>query len=359
MNIKIHSSELNRMMKTITQCIDTKDITNRANIEIIWDNNLLSIRACNGQFAAIMSTPLLGGNGESFCVDGAMFARVCAMCNGEIQISTDEKTCTVRGAGRTRLPIIGAKIPAYEHVTGKSTVISAEQFSACYGGVAYAISADQARIQLTGVNMVTDSTLMNMIALDGFQMSVDYANCEGDAIDAIVPGAFMKLIAQSAVNGEDITLRTNGQRLEALTDSMMLNCGLISGEYPDWERILPKDFKTTCLVKAEELRNALKSGSVVNNKQNLVKLEVGESVLKVMNNSEEADYEAEVSCMTQGEPLKIAFNQKYLMNTINSIDTEEITLKFGTSVSPCVAQGRGESGIIYGNRLVLPVRVMG
>ncbi len=75
------------------------------------------------------------------------------------------------------------------------------------------------------------------------------------------------------------------------------------------------------------------------------------------SNSEEksADYEADVPCQTQGDGLKIAFNQKYMMNTLNAIDAEEAVLRFNSSVTPCVAHGKDEVGV----RLLLPVRVQG
>ena len=355
MNIKIHSSELNRMLKTIVQCIDTKDVSRLANIEIIYDNNMLTIRGTDGHFAAVMSTPMLGGDGESFCVDGVMFAKVCAMCNGEIDISTDGKYCTVKGAGRTRLPIVDVKIPAYTHVNGKSAVIPAENIARCYNGVSYAVSADQTRIQLTGVLTETDLESIRMTAIDGFQMSCESADASGENMKVIIQGTFLKLLSQSTTAGEKVELWTDGKRIEAKTDGMMLNCGLLQGDFPPAEKILPTEFKTQCLVNADELRNALKCCSVVNNKQNLVKLEVGETAIKVMNNSEEAEYEADVQCSTQGSPLKIAFNLKYLMNTINSIDADNLVLNFGSSVSPCVARGQDMDG----TRLVLPVRVMG
>ena len=355
MKIKIHSSELNRMMKTVVQCIDTKDVAKLANIEIIYDNNLLTIRGTDGQFSAVVSTPILGGDGEVFCVDGTMFSCVCAMCSGEIDISTDGKYCTIKGAGRTKLPLIDVKIPAYKHVDGMTAEIPAENLAQCYNGVAYAVSADQSRIQLTGILTETDAASIKMTALNGFQMSCEKADANGDAMKVIIPGSFIKLLVQSTASGEKVSLRTDGKKIEAVTDGMMLNCGLLHGDFPDAEKILPKEFKTQCLVSTDELLNALKCGSVVNNKQNLVKLEIGETAIRVMNNSEVAEYEADVKCSTHGDPLKIAFNQKYLMNTINSIGSDNIVLMFNSSVSPCVANGQDMDG----TRLVLPVRVQG
>lgn len=354
MKIKVHSSELNRMMKTISQCIDSR-FSNYSNIEIVHENNLLTIYGTNGTFYAAVSTPMLGGDGESFCVDGSMFARVCSMCGGEVEISTDSKVCTIKGAGRTRMPIIDGHVNRQERIDGAASVMAAEDFVKCYNGVAFAVSTDQSRIQLTGVLCEFGEYGVKMVALDGFQMSVETAKCEGAVMKVIIPGAFMKLVMQATIIGEDVTIRTNGNRIEASTDSMVLSCGVLAGEYPDYQRILPKDFKTECLVHMEELRNALKCGGIVASKQNLVKLEVSEDCVKVMSNSEEADYDADVPCETQGDGLKIAFNQKYLMNTVNAIGTEEAILRFNSSMNPCVIQGKDEPGL----RLLLPVRVQG
>ena len=354
MDIKIHSSELSRMMKTVCQCLDTKS-ENLGNIEIIYDNNMLTIRGTNGSISAVMSTPVLGGDGEVFCVDGTMFAKVCAMCSGEITISTDGKVCTVKGAGRTRIPIVKAKIPAFTPVQGKTCTVRAELFSRGYGCVSHSISDEQGRIQLTGVLIESTDKGIVMVTLDGFMMSVEPVECTADEMKIIVPGALMKLIAASTYAGETITIRTDGKRVQASTDGMMLSCALISGEFPDYKRLLPAGFKTESITHVDTLLNALKSGSVVNTGNNLVKLNVAENDITVMSNSDRADFDAEVSCITNGEGLKIAFNHKYLMETIDSIIQNEITMKFNAPTNPCVIQGKDSDGL----RLLLPVRVQG
>ena len=354
MNIKVHSSELNRIMKTMTQCIN-QQLPSYSNIEISHNNNLLTIRGTNGTYQASMSTPLLGGDGESFCVDGNMFAKVCSMCNGEISISTDGKVCTIKGAGRTRIPIVNADIPAQNHVKGTSSVITGEDLANAFNGVSYAVSSDQSRIQLTGVYCQFGEYGVKMVSLDGFQMSIETAKCTGEVMNVIIPGQFLKLIVQASIPEESITFFTNGTRIEVVSDSMNIVCGLLVGEYPDYNRILPREFKTECIVNVEEFRNALKCGSIIASKQNLVKLAVGMKNISIMSNSEEADYDADVACDTHGDPLVIAFNQKYLMSSINTITDEEAILKFNSSVTPCVIRGKDDNGI----RLLLPVRVAG
>lgn len=361
MNIKIHSSELNRMMKTVSQCIDDR-FDKFSNIEIGYDNNLLTIRGTDGTVAAEVNAPLLGGDGETFCVDGTMFAKTCAMCNGDVSISTTGNDCIIKGNGRTRLPIINAEVPAYSPIKSPNPSVSvkAEDFSNAYGSVAHAIATDQSRIHLTGVLTEVDDTGLRMTAIDGFRMAIETVDCDGDPMKIIIPGSFMKLIQSSTFSGETITITTDGKRIEASTEGMKVTCGLLTGEFPDTGKIVPADFKTECLINVESLKNALKCNSVLNSKGNLVKMQISDGIMKVMSNSEKADYEAELECDIHGDGLRIAFNQKYLMDTISSISTEEAVMKFNTMSSPCVVTSKCEQGIApNGLRLILPVRVAG
>ena len=353
MKIKVSSAELNRMMKTVSRCISPID-AKYENVEIISANNMLAIRSTNGSIAAVMTTPLIGCDMGSFCVDGAMFARVCSMCNGNVEITTDDKSCTVKGTGRTRIPTVNVKIPRFERISGPTVTIQAEDFNRCYGAVAYAISTELTRIVLTGVKMKTSKEGLTMVAMDGYQMAVEHSDYDGeDCVSAVIPGAVMKLISQSVLAGEKIKLTFSKSKVQAETKGVLISGSLLANEFPDYNRIMPKEFTTESLVDTDMLRDALKSGSVVNTANNLVMLYVGDSSLAVMSNSCNADYSADMPCETQGKSIAIALNQRYLMNTLNAIGSEKVVMKFNSPVSPCVICGLGQDG----EHLVLPVRV--
>ena len=358
MNIKIHSNELNQIMKTVSKCINDK-MDRFGSIEISHDNNLLTVRGTDGQFSACMSTPLLGGDGEKFCVDGVTFGKVCSMCNGEMDIVADEKFCTIKGNGRTRLPIINADIPAYKSINNGSATVSvkADDFNSAFSKVEHAISNDQSRIHLTGVLIESDGSSLNMTTLDGFRMAIESVHCDGDQLNIIVPGSFMKLIQTGTFADDILKISVDKNKIEVVTDGMKISGGLLSGNFPDVSHLIPVDFKTECLVNSDMVRSALKNSNTLNSKNNLVKAIVEDNKLTIMSNSEIADYDATIDCETQGEGLTIAFNQKYIIDTINSIDTENVIIKMNNPISPCVITGQTEKGIRKGIRLVLPVRI--
>lgn len=353
MKFRIYSGEIKRMMKTAIKCVETKGQSRNSNIHIRHLDNLLTIRATNGAFACEISTPMMGGDGEGFYVDGAMFGKVTGITNGEIEIGEDGKACVIKGAGRTRIPVIDAEIPEFAPVEGKTVAMKAETFRKMWESVGYAVATDQSRIVLTGVLMESEENLLRWVALDGFRMAVDHCACPGiEEIKAVVPGAFLDLVAGAIGDGEEVRLTFGEGRLQAETDSMKLQCGLLLGDYPDWKRILPTQFRTEIRMKTAELREALKNGSVISARNNLIRMKIGESEITLEGKSEEADYSAQISCQTQGDGMTIAFNQKYLSEMVNRIVEDDFVMSFNSSTSPCVGRGDGEENI----NLILPVR---
>lgn len=357
MEIRIHSGEMNRMMKVVEKCLGPEG-QGTSNIEIIYDNNLLSIRATNGSFYIVASAPVMGGDGERFCVDGRTFARICGVCNGDMVIRTDEKSCVVQGVGRTRIPIVTAKVPPFDRVFGDCITVRGSAFQDCYKQVRHAVCLEGNRLQLTGVYLETEDgeagKALRMVALDGFQLSYEEVACAGGDVKAIIPGEFMRLADSAIAATDDARLTFNDKQVQIESPGILMKCGLIGGEYIDYRRTIPHDFKTRCRVALADIRNALRVGNAVNNKQRLIRMDIAERRITIQNNSVEAEFEANVPCDTEGDPLKIAFNEKYLMDTTASIDSEYVDMGFNGPTSPMLLRWENCHGI----RVLLPVRVM-
>ena len=357
MNIKVEGSELNRMMKTISQCIDSKH-PDRSNVEISVLGNLLVFRASNGQIFAKASTPIIASDEEVFCVDGALFSRVCSMCAGNVTMSTDGKALTVSGVGRARLPIVDANIPTFDRI-GSGTVITvhASVRSAAYSGVAHAIATDQNRIALTGIKTKSLAGELSMTTLDGFRIAYESFHCDGNGeeIDTIIPGTFMKLLCNSMSPNDVVVFTTDGKKIKAEIDGLQIGCTLLSDGFPDISRVVPKEFTTNVIVDGETMKTAIKNNGIVCSSAKLVKLIITDERIVVTGNSEDAEYVAEVECSKNGPDLTIAFNIKYLLDTFNSMPAGNIIINLNGPRTACVFSLSEAPGY----RLLLPVRIDG
>ena len=88
---------------------------------------------------------------------------------------------------------------------------------------------------------------------------------------------------------------------------------------------------------------------------NLVRLDVQEDILVITSNSQLGKVREEVNINLRGEGIQIAFNSRYLLDVLKSMEEEEIVIELTSSVSPCVIKGKNSNNAKY---LVLPVRLV-
>ena len=350
--IKADSGELNRIMKIMSRCID-KRFSIHSNIQIIHENGNLIIRATNGVFMGEMSMKVPGGTGETFCVDGDMFSKVIGLCKGDIEIITDEKNCSVKGAGRTRLPIIKATVQGPDKIKGKNVTVKTDHFKKAYGLVSYAVTTDQSRPALTGVYVETVENSLRFVAVDGFNMAIESIAFSGNEINVIIPAAFMDLVSAAVPGSADLKLITDGRRIQAQTDSITIQGALLAGPYIEYRRLLPNTYMTETVLKTDRILDALKSGLVIAGKEPTSRVWIKSSEVIISQNSVNADFEAKIPCNTHGEEILTAFNSRYMIDTISVIEADEVILKLNTKTSPVFVQGKGLDGM----HMCMPVHV--
>lgn len=73
---------------------------------------------------------------------------------------------------------------------------------------------------------------------------------------------------------------------------------------------------------------------------NLVRLDVQEDILVITSNSQLGKVREEVNINLRGEGIQIAFNSRYLLDVLKSMEEEEIVIELTSSVSPCVIKGK-------------------
>ncbi len=88
---------------------------------------------------------------------------------------------------------------------------------------------------------------------------------------------------------------------------------------------------------------------------NLIKLNLEDDNMVITSNSQLGKVREEVSINLQGEPLQIAFNSKYLLDVLKTMEEDQVLLELTSSVTPCVIKNKEIDNCKY---LVLPVRLV-
>lgn len=223
----------------------------------------------------------------------------------------------------------------------------------------FAIAQDETRPILTGILFEIKDNRINLVALDGYRVALRKENIDSlSSINAVIPGKTLNEISKILEDGENPT------EITFTPNHILFNLGntrvisrLLEGQFIKYESIIPKEYNLKVMVKRGEILNSIERASLMGKegKTNLVKLDIQEEAMVITSNSQLGKAREEVNIILQGEPLKIAFNSKYLIDVFKIMDEEEVVMEFSSSISPCVIKNKDNDKCSY---LLLPVRLV-
>ena len=140
---------------------------------------------------------------------------------------------------------------------------------------------------------------------------------------------------------------------------------MIDGKFPDYERIIPDDFKIKAVIKTSEFINSVKVASLFSGKVDDIKLsfisEKKKNFIEIKTESSEVGSQASmVPIRVKGEPKgKVALNNKYLLDGLQNILTDELIFSFNDAHTPLLISPYSEAkrpkdkDFIY---LIMPIK---
>ena len=89
-------------------------------------------------------------------------------------------------------------------------------------------------------------------------------------------------------------------------------------------------------------------------KNSPVRLEIGSETMIITSNTEKGSAYEEVPITIDGDGLNVAFNPRYYLEALRSIDDEEVEILYASSLNPCIIQAVEGDDYKY---FILPIRL--
>lgn len=282
---------------------------------------------------------------------------------GEMEVSiNDQNIASIRCAGsRTTLSGLPAEeYPALAEVgEAKTIALPQAMLKEMIQRTSFAIAVDETRPILTGCLVESDGHTLSIVAVDGFRLALrkESFTSEIPELSVVVPGKLLNEISRILDDSEEmVTLNWGASHLLADIGGTRVLARLLEGEFIKYRQILPTEWMTRATVQKKSLESAIDRASLMarEGKNNLVKMHVEEGRILITSNAELGEVNEEIPVEFEGRELDIAFNVRYLIDTLRAIEDETIVLQFNSNVSPCVLCPTFGDRFLY---LALPVRV--
>lgn len=220
-------------------------------------------------------------------------------------------------------------------------LISTDQLKEAVMQTSFAVSKDETRPPLTGLQFGFFEGYLELAATDGHRLSISKVKTleSGKEARVIVPQKVAMEVVRLAE--EEIKIALGEGEILFESGDLTLFSRLIEGEFPEYRQVIPDDFIATILVNRELLFEALERVSVVvSGEIGVVDFELGNNTLILSCVSQEWGVaKEEVPAEISGQGTKIAFNVRYFTDALRVISWEEISIGISGELSPTMIFG--------------------
>lgn len=270
-------------------------------------------------------------------------------------LETKSQTTQIQGMDSEEFPII-PKIEKEEIVK-----ISNQKLLEALGQIIEIPSISQIRPEISGIYFSFKKDLLKVVGTDSFRLAEKTVALKGEIkkeVSFILPqDAVRELInILSQKEGHTIIYFSPNQILfeniekETSHPQVQVLSRLIEGEYPKYQEIIPKKYKTQIIAKREDLQNQLKQAGLFGGKISEVKLTVQpkDNQLKIYSESPEVGKnESYLPIKIKGEPIEVSFNYRFLISGLQNIKSSEVIFELNGEDGPGVLKPVGDESYIY------------
>ena len=224
--------------------------------------------------------------------------------------------------------------------------------------VSRSASRDESRPVLTGVLMRFEPGKLVMAATDSYRLSVKETALEGTApdLEAIVPARALAELGRIAQGGDEIQVGVHENQVVFGADGVWLTTRRIDGQFPNYKQLLPEAFEHEVVLSREELLAVVRRVAVMAQRNSPLRLRFAEGELAVSAQTQDVGEAREtLPAAYNADTLEMGFNADFFRDGVESMASDEITLKLISPLRPAVMNG-GEDDPTY---LVMPIRLAG
>lgn len=224
--------------------------------------------------------------------------------------------------------------------------------------VAYSSSISDVKPELGSVYMYPENDALIFVATDSFRLAekkIMHKNTT-DWGGVLIPHKnVLEIIRIFEQCESDLDVRFNDHQIVFEKEGVYLTSRIVSGTFPDYRQIIPKEYQTTAVVLKKDLIESFKVSTVFSNTFRQATIHVDPSQKTYVIETKNADVgesRIPVQASLSGEPITINVNYKYITDSFSSLSGDSVSISFAGENKPLVIESVGDQSFLS---LVMPM----
>jgi len=278
--------------------------------------------------------------------------------NHWVQVTCDRKSYKLVGMSKDNFPAL----PNFPHALVK---IPAELLASLIAKTTFAISLEESRYTLNGALLVLKPGSVTMVATDVHRLAMVEIDHKLEGLQTetrvLVPKKAMSEVQRlAAESGDDalVEFAQDESHLFFQFGRRLLTCRKLTGQFPNYEAVLPRDSNKTLVLERGELQDALRRVSqLADQRSRAVKFMFAKEGVEISASSPEyGEAKEAIEKEFKGEPMSIGFNAQYLLDFLAAAADGPISFELKDEQSAGQLRPLGDESVRY-RYVVMPMRI--
>lgn len=239
--------------------------------------------------------------------------------------------------------------------------ISQSKLKKLIAKIYFAMGQQDVRHYLNGALFDINQGIIRCVATDGHRLaysSMNDVSFEGTPAKVIIPRkSVLELVRLLDANSEDtVAVCIGDNHFRVVSPTFTFTSKLINAQFPDYDRLIPRNVEHTAIASREALKQALTRASILSNEKfRGIRLHLDRDLLKIVaNNPEQEEAEELIHLDYQGNSMEIGFNVSYLLDVVSTIVSENIRWSFTDPNGGVLIESSDKDDSLY---VVMPMRL--
>lgn len=379
MEIIINKVTLTGALKKVSRAISSKSVvpsltgiliaTDEKGLVMTGSNSDLSIRVHIGSEEENQSEIEILDEG-SIILPAKEFSGIARSMPGDsISIKTVDEFKVQVKSNKSKFVLncmSGDDYPRLPVVDGEGFIMKGNELKSLTEKTIHAVSKVDTRPILTGVNVFFEDKTIGMVATDGHRLSkvTGHTISEGKIPNngCTIPEKTLKELPSLIGDSKDVEITIKNNQIVFKTDETYILSRLLEGDFPDTERLIPKDYKTLLTVDRHTFLSSIERSAILSDKEaSAVQFEITGGnggifeTIELSHRSTELGQSKEEIIVDEieGDELTISFNPNYMIETLKKVDEDKIMIEFNGAMRPFIIKPIKINNF---TQLILPVR---
>jgi DNA polymerase III subunit beta len=278
--------------------------------------------------------------------------------NHWVEIVSDRKKYKLVGMAKENFP----SLPAMPHTLVK---ISAPVLESLIAKTKFAISMEESRYTLNGGLLILKPDTLAMVATDGHRLALaetdqKLAGLNGE-MKVLVPKKAMdevEKLAAAAGSEAQIEFAKDESNLFFQVGHRLLISRILTGQFPNYEAVLPRDNNKNIVLERVELSDAVRRvAQLADQRSHAVKFSVSKEGIEISASSPEyGEAKESIEKDYQGEPIAIGFNSTYMLDFLSAAADGPVSIELKDEQSAGQLRPLADESYRY-RYILMPMRI--